>query len=473
MDNMIVGNEYTGKKAVLISVLVTNFVSTFSGSALNLAVPQIAFEFETSASTIGWLVTAYLLAATAFSVPFGRIADISGRRPLYLAGIAIFAASSGLIYFSTSFVMVLILRLAQGVSGAMIFSTNTAILLDAYPANMRGRVLGYSSAMIYVGLSLGPVFGGLLTHNFGWRSVFIVNFIVSATAFFVAFAGIPKNAKTDRGSQESVPRGTEMVGYDVPGMILYSLTMLFILYGFTIVSDGIVGFALIGVGVLLLIVFLRHESRTEHPALEVRLFKNVNFLLSNLAALLNYGATFATGYLVSIYLQIIMSIDAQSAGLIMICQPAFMALIAPFAGKLSDKYSPYKLSSIGMALCSASLASYIFLETESSLVHVIINLVLIGIGFGFFSAPNTNAIMSNVKPADFGVASSLTASMRSLGQVSSMAIITIIMNSNLAGQTLHEAGPETLISVLRISFTIFTGICLIGIIVSFGRKTKK
>jgi MFS family permease len=363
---------------------------------------------------------------------------------------------------------VLILRLIQGVSGAMIFSTNIAILLDAHPKNMRGKVLGYSSAMIYVGLSLGPVFGGLLTHNFGWRSVFIVNFIVSTSALVVAFIGIPKKAKAD--NVDAAPQ--EKVGYDVPGMVLYSLTMLCVLYGFTIVSEGITGYILIGVGVALLAVFLRHETKTKHPALEVRLFKNVNFLLSNLAALLNYGATFATGYLVSIYLQVVMSIDAQSAGLIMICQPAFMALIAPFAGHLSDKHSPYKLASLGMAFCSVSLASYIFLGTESSIVHVIINLVLIGIGFGFFSAPNTNAIMSNVKPADFGVASSLTASMRSLGQVSSMAIITFIMNSNLGGQTLYDAAPETLIAVFRTSFTIFTVICLIGIIISFGRKTK-
>ncbi|MDR3072445.1 MAG: MFS transporter [Clostridiales Family XIII bacterium] len=461
----------TGKSknfAILITVLATSFVTTFSGSALNLSIPEISKEFGISAALIGWLVTSYILCSASLAVPFGRIADMGARRQVYLFGILIFALASGVTFFAQAFWHVLVLRILQGVGGAMIFSTNIAILVNAYPPQMRGKVIGFSVAATYVGLSMGPVVGGLLTHNSGWRSVFLVNFICGLIAFLVALFNVPKTSRAGNKSSK------EKKDYDVPGMLMYFVSMLSTMYGLTILSSGILGWVLTIAGIGLLILFVRHEGRVEHPALAVRLFKNnPNFLLSNLAALLNYGATFATGYLVSIYLQTVQAYDAQQAGLILICQPAVMAVISPFAGRLSDKKSPFLLASIGMAFCAVSLFSYIFLGTDAPMFHIIINLVLVGIGFGLFSSPNTNVIMSSVPPKDSSIASSLLATMRTVGQVLSMAIITFIMNSHLGDKTLQNSPPELLVSAMKTSFIVFAAICAVGVLTSLQRKTNK
>jgi EmrB/QacA subfamily drug resistance transporter len=457
------GPENQKRTAVLITVLATSFLTSFSGSALNLAIPEISREFPTSASLLGWIVTAYILCSATLAVPFGRISDVGGRRPVYLMGILIFALTSGATFFAWNFWVVLVLRILQGIGGAMIFATNIAILVNAYPPQMRGKVLGYSVASTYVGLSMGPVAGGLLTHNFGWRSVFAVNLVAGLLAFFIALLRLPREQKK-----------TGAKSYDAPGMLLYSFSVFGIMYGLTTVSDGWLGTAILVAGLALFFVFLRHELRTEMPALEVRLFKNnPNFLLSNLAALLNYGATYATGYLVSIFLQVVQGHDPQQSGLIMICQPAMMAVVSLFAGRLSDRHSPYRLASIGMAFCTVSLFSYIFVGVEASLGHIILNLVLVGIGFGFFASPNTNAIMSNVKPQDYSVASSLISTMRTIGQVGSMAIITAVTQMRLGSQTFEEAPAIDLVGAMRFAFIIFSIICAAGIFISLQRHSAK
>jgi MFS family permease len=378
--------------------------------------------------------------------------------------------------------MILIPRIFQGISGAMIFSTNTAILVNAFPKERRGKVLGYSVMMVYAGLSMGPVLGGVLTHNFKWPSIFIVSMIFGLIAFIVAVIGLPK---TDDTAHSVTGKGK----YDLPGMLLYSIMIFCILYGFSSIGAGssfdfaftVFGaqlifrfnLLLIILGVVLALIFGRHELRARLPVLQLRLFKkNPNFLFSNLASLLNYGATYAVTYLLSIYLQLIALYDAQITGIILIIQPLIQTVLSPLAGRLSDKYSPFKLASLGMAFCTAGLVSYLFITVDTSMVHIIINLVIVGIGFALFSSPNTNAIMSSVKPQDSTVASSLISTMRNLGHVTSMAILTLIMSAHLGSATFQDATPEQLVDTMHTGFIVFTIICAVGIFVSLQRKKK-
>ena len=348
---IIIGMEkkhYTPEQRTTLFVsVVTAFITTFMGSALNLSVPDIEKDFGVSAAEVGWVVTIYMLTCAALAVPFGRLADMFQRRRILWIGILIFGLSSAAAVISPDMRMLLVFRLGQGVGASMIFSTNIAILVGAFDGGMRGRVLGYSTSATYVGLSAGPVLGGLLNHNFGWRSVFIAAAAVSAVAFYGALKRLPSETK-----REDKP---EM---DIKGNILYILSIIALMYGFSTVTSSVYGPYILAAGAILIILFVRTELTAKDPVIDVRLFRNnLSYTFSNLAALLNYGATFAISYLISIYLQIIMGYDSQTAGMILISSPVVMAVLSPVMGRLSDKYSPYIMSSAGMGLCAAALTS--------------------------------------------------------------------------------------------------------------------
>jgi EmrB/QacA subfamily drug resistance transporter len=448
------------QRTTLLVVIVTSFMTTFIGSALNLSVPAIGHEFKASAVLIGWVITSYILSAAALSVPFGRLSDIIGRKYILVIGILIFAICSGLSAVSWSIVSLIFFRVLQGIGAAMIFSTNTAVLISAFPPTRRGIVLGYAISSTYIGLTAGPVLGGILNHYFGWRSIFIATFVLGLFIALLAFRKLE--------SKEPIVLGEKM---DALGNILYIAMIFSIMYGLSVFSSFYFARFLIPFGILLFVIFIRHELRVLHPIIEVRLFhNNTAYLLSNLAALLNYGATFALGYLLSIYLQLILKFDSQISGMILISQPLLMAFLSPYAGRLSDRISSYKLASFGMALSAAGILSFAFISLTYPVWLIIVNLIIIGIGFAFFSSPNTNAVMSCVEKKDYGVASSILATMRTLGHSGSMVIVTLIMSSHLGTVSFAAAEPEALVQAMRLSFIFFSMICIVGVFISLRRK---
>lgn len=452
------------QKVTIFVAVITSFITSFTGSALNLSVPDIGAEFHVSAVLIGWVVTGFILSSSAFSVPFGRLADLTGRKRILVMGIGLFGIFSLAGGFAWSIESLLVFRVLQGFGTAMIFSTNIAMLVNAFPPQMRGKVLGLSTASTYIGLSMGPVLGGVLNHQFGWRSIFYVTFMLSLFVFFIAGKMLPKSERKAEIKKED---------RDLAGNCLYVSMLILILYGFSSFSAGLHAKICILVGIILLIYFIYHELRVPSPVMEIKLFKeNPSYFLSNLAALLNYAATFAIGYLLSIYLQVIQGFDSQTAGLILICQPVLMAIISPYAGKLSDRKSPYILASFGMGMSALGLFYFAFVQKDTPLWMIILGLMIVGIGFGFFSSPNTNAIMSCVDKKDSGVASSLLATMRTVGQTTSMALVTFIAAMELGNVTLEMAEPTAILDMMHIAFGVFGIICVIGIFISMKRKGK-
>lgn len=448
--------------STILVVIITAFITTFTGSALNLSIPSIGTEFHASATSVGWIVTGYILAAAVLSVPFGRLADLTGRKRILVTGILVFALCSGGSVFAGSMTMLLLLRVIQGIGAAMIFSTNMAVLISVFSPEKRGKVLGYSIASTYIGLSAGPVVGGVLNHYLGWRSIFLLTFAVSAAVFFIAVKKLPAT-KAERSGQSM----------DVPGNILYIFMLTLIMFGLSSVSTLFYAKYLIIAGVILFVIFVLHELRAKSPIVEVRLFAhNIGYSFSNLAALMNYGATFALGYLLSIYLQVVKGFDSQIAGLILISQPLMMAVLSPYAGRLSDRVSPFKLASFGMGLCALGLFSFIFISESYPFPLIIANLIVVGIGFAFFSSPNTNAVMACVDKKDYGVASSILATMRSIGHSASMAVVTFIVSRQMGNVTLREAEPGLLVETMHISFIVFTCVCAAGIFISLKRKPQ-
>ena len=336
----------------------------------------------------------------------------------------------------------------------MIFATAVAILTSVFPPSERGKAIGINTGATYTGLSLGPFLGGYLTQNFGWRSVFFVNVPLGILALMLASWKLKKEWAEAKGE-----------GFDFKGSIIYSLMLLFMIYGLTELA---IPFLI--AGLILMLAFIAYERRVEHPVLEIRLFrKNLTFSLSNLAALLNYSGTFAVGFILSLYLQYVKGLNPQHAGTILISQPVIMAVFAPFAGWLSDRIEPRIVASAGMAVTSLSLFIFSNIDTSTSISLIVANLMFLGFGLALFSSPNMNAIMSSVDRKFFGMASATVATMRLIGQILSMALVMLVF-SILMGKV--EISPEyypMLIESARLSFMLFTVLCFIGIFASLGR----
>jgi EmrB/QacA subfamily drug resistance transporter len=454
-------NGYTiEQKTTILVVVITAFVTTFSGSALNLAIPNMCKEFDVSASTLGWIVTGYMLVLAAFAVPFGRLADITRKKSVFVPGLMTFSIASFASAFVWNFAAMLVCRVVTAIGGAMIFSTSTAILVSAFPGSDRGKVLGFAVASTYIGLSTGPVVGGLMNHYFGWRSIFMLAFLVGMIIFLIALIKLPAGEKN-----------RYKMSLDMPGNILYIAMVLAIMYGFTTIADSKAAVGLIAAGAALLFLFIRHELKAENPVIKMELFtRNLNYSFSNIAALLNYGASGAIGYLLSVFLQVVKGYSSQTAGFIMISQPVFMALLSPYAGKLSDRISPYKLASIGMGLCAIGIAFFIFINISYPLWLIMLALIITGVGFALFSSPNSNAIMSSVESKDYGIASSLQATMRSLGHTSSMAVVTVTVSIYMGNSSFTSTAPGVIVKTMSTSFLIFFIMCAVGIFFSAKRK---
>jgi EmrB/QacA subfamily drug resistance transporter len=447
--------------------MATSFATTFTGSSLNLSIPSIGMEFDVSASLLGWVVTGNILTVAAFSVPFGRLADGIGRKKIFIPGIFLFALTSLVAVFSNSMGFLVVIRFLQGIAGAMIYSTNTPFLINAFLPSQRGRVIGLNIAATYLGLSLGPVIGGFINHQIGWRFIFFIPFSFALFSLVIAWKALP----TDKKLEHYLEAPKEQ--WDILGNLLYVATILATIYGFTMLSTSDSARYFLIVGLILFLFFVGWERKIKNPLIKVTLFtKNRGFAFSNVAALLNYGATFAVGYLIAIYLQVIMGYSSQTAGFIMISQPLIMMVVSPLAGRLSDRFSSYKLSSLGMGFCAFGIMFFALIKIDTSLTWIITGLIVTGLGFGLFSSPNTNAVMGSVADEDHGVASSILTTMRSVGHSSSMALVTIVMGVYMGDLPLSEANPETLMQAIHTIFFIGIFICILGVFFSLARKKE-
>jgi len=411
-----------------------------------------------NAILLGWVATSYLLAAAMSLVPLGRAADIYGRKRIFLYGVSIYTFASFLITISNSTTTLIIFRILQGVGSAMLFGTSVAILTSVFPIEERGKVLGINVAGVYLGLSLGPFLGGILTHYLGWRSIFSVNVLLGVIIIVVIFWKLKGEWAAAKGEK-----------FDFIGSLVYASGLLLLMYGFSLLPkmSGIVSVLIAILGILL---FIKWESQMASPILSINLFKNNTvFIFSNLAALINYCATSAVSFLLSLYLQYIKGLNPREAGIILVAQPIIMTFFSPIAGRLSDKIEPQTVSSIGMGLTTVGLFSLIFLSNKTALTFIIVNLIILGFGFAFFSSPNTNAIISAVEKRSYGVASGTLATMRLIGQMLSMGIVMIIFGIYIGRvQITPEYHPLFLISA-KISFTIFAVLCFGGIFASLAR----
>ena len=343
--------------------------------------------------------------------------------------------------------------------GAALFvSTGMAILTSIFPPQKRGRVIGMYVAAVYVGLSVGPLVGGFLTQQLGWRSIFLVMFPLGLGSVAITFFFL-QGEWADARSQK----------FDILGSLIYTAAILALVYGASILP-ALTGYILLVIGLLGLILFFRQQKRSPYPVFEVSLFlDNHTFVFSSLAALLNYSATFAVTFLLSLYLQYIKGLSPQTAGVVLMAQPVMMALFSPIAGALSDRMEPRLLATGGMVITVVGMGVFSQLHANSSLVGIVCNLLLLGFGFALFSSPNMSAIMGAVAKEQYGIASGAVATMRLMGQMVSMAIATVVLSLLVGRQAIAPYTYDRFLMSTRTVFTISALLCAVGVYFSLFR----
>ena len=449
---------FDDKRAVLVASATAAFLTPLMASSVSVALPSIGREFAMDALSVSWVATSAVLAAAMFLVPFGRLADIYGRKRIFNYGVfafMIFSFSSGIAPSGT---ILIASRALQGMGAAMIFGTSVAMLTSAYPPAERGRVLGINVAATYVGLSAGPFLGGFLTQHLGWRSTFFFTALVALLIITLVMWRLKSESAEAHGES-----------FDLRGSLLYMASLTALMIGFSKLP-GSVGFWGIGAGLSGLVAFVLWENKTPKPLIDTGLFmRNTVFTFSNIAALINYSATSAITFLISFYLQYIKALSPQTAGLILVAQPIMMALFSPFAGRLSDSVEPRIVASIGMSIITVGLGLLAFVGKETSTVLVTLYLLLLGFGFALFSSPNTNAIMSSVEKKLYGVASAMFGTMRLTGQMMSMGIVMLIFAVTIGNVQITPDSYPAFLQSMHIAFLVFSVLCIVGVFASLAR----
>lgn len=445
------------RNALLVSVL-SSFLTPFIASSVAVALPRIGSHLSMDAISLSWVETAYLLSAAAFLVPMGRASDIYGRKKIFLLGMMFGGAASVLATFSSSGTMLIFWRVVQGVGSSMIFGTGIAIVTSIYPASQRGRALGIVLTSVYAGLSAGPFLGGLLTNYLGWKSIFYTNAIVGAVVVVTTLMKIKGEWAESRGEK-----------FDMIGSFLYVVPFTVAIYGFTSLPAAR-GFAMLAIGLAGLVLFGIWELRVRHPIFEMDLLMdNRAFLFSNLATLINYSATFAITFLISLYLQYIKGLSPQAAGLVLVSQPSMQALLSSFTGRVSDRVEPRIVSSLGMASLLIGLLFLSFLKETTGTYLIVLNLLFLGFGFALFVSPNTNAIMSAVDKKFYGVASGTLATMRVVGQTLSMGVVMFMFAHYMGEAQITPEYHEKFLRSMQAIFLIFACLSFLGIFASMAR----
>ena len=446
------------KSAAMAVVTTASFVTPFMYSCLNIALPSIGDHFSMNAVVLGWVITANLLAAVVLLVPFGRLADIYGRKKIFTYGTVITIVSSVLLALSTSTASLILFQVLGGIGNAMTFGTAIAILTSVFQPAERGRMLGINVAAVYTGLSAGPYLGGLLTGYFGWRSIFWANAALELIILILILWKLNSEWAEAKGEK-----------FDFTGSVIYGVAIVAIMYGLSELPAMWAIWVILG-GVLAIFGFIKWEGRVKSPVFNTGLFKNNTvFALSNLAALIHYCATSAVSFLLSLYLQHTRGLDPEAAGLVLVSQPIMMAIFSPLAGWISERIEPRLVASAGMTLTLVGLVLLIFLTPDTTLYYLIPSLLVMGLGFAFFSSPNTNAVMGSVAKRYYGVASATLGTMRLVGQMLSMGVVMLMFVLYMGRVQITPEYYGLFLTGMKVAFIIFAVLCFGGIFASLAR----
>ncbi|PID72656.1 MAG: MFS transporter [Desulfobulbus propionicus] len=448
----------------LIIICLVQFITPFMSAGVNVALPAIGTHFHASTYQLSLATMLYIFGLSGLLLSAGQLADIYGRKKIFLVGISSFILTTTGITFSPTIQFFLAMRLLQGMSNALITTASFAILSSVVPPQQRGKSMGLVIASVYAGLSAGPALGGFLVSSINWQFLFFFSAAFAFIGLVLCFFALKGEWWGNRSQH-----------FDVAGSLLFIITIFCLTAGVTGRKFfGSWTLFLLVLGMLGIVFFFMLERRVCSPMLPVHfLLSNSTLSLSAIAAMLNYAASFGIIFFFSLYLQSIKGLSPQITGLLLMIQTLLQCIFSPGAGKLADRIYPGKLATLGMGLCTISLFCATRIESGSSLAFIVFIFIVMGTGFALFSSPNMTLIMNSVPKELYGMASSLTAIMRNLGMLISMASSTFLVERFMGYAPLTVVTHEAFMRSMQWGMAFFAGISCLGVICSAGRYKER
>ncbi len=448
------------KWRVLFIVCVGIFMSTLDGSILNIANPTIAHEFSVSIQSIQWIVTAYMLVITSSLIFFGKLGDKLGNHKVYARGFLIFTLGSFFCSISTNLFFLVTSRIIQAFGASMLMANGMGIVSHAFPANERGKALGLTGSMVGIGNMIGPSVGGFLIAGFGWPIIFVINIPIGIAGYYLACRYLPK-----------IETAKDTSSYDFIGTTLFALFAVLLIMTLSQTS-GLNLLTLLG-SILALMGFWLYEKRILAPMLDFNLFKIKAFLYGNVLGVFAYTSQTFITFLIPFYLERLLLFSPAYSGLLMTIPPITMAITAPIAGSLSDKYGSDRLTSAGFAILFIAHILCSGLADKISIFYLISALFLSGLGMGLFGSPNNNSIMGSVPTQKVGYTGGFISTIRnfsfSLGIALSTGIFTFFM-------TTYETTYKFALAYSKanqIVYLVGAGLAFVGLIISLTTGSSR
>ena len=440
------------------AIAASQLAAPFMISGVAVALPALGADLNAGATALSLVETLFLAASVSALLPFGRLGDAGDKAKLYKLGLAAFALSSIAIGLAASTGAVLVLRFVQGLASAAIQAGGPALVADVVPPERRGKAFGIVIGSVYAGLTLGPVAAGFLVDLWGWRAVFLVG------GALVLMLLVPLQLLLKNSNRPVFSRSVH-----VPSTALVMAAMLALVAGAATLREGPLGYAGVALGLALFVPFVVLQRRVAAPLLNVEVLMR-NRVLRNalLAQWLLYTNAFGAVFLLSLHLQSVLGQTANTAGQVIAVGSLLMALVAPFAGSLADRYRAQRIAAIGIAVGIVSALMGARLDALSGLLAVGLVLAVQGLGFAFFSSPNMALIMNAVPPERTGIASALGATARALGMVSGMLIVAALVSINLGHEPVG-ADPAAFVATLQVSFWILVGTTSAALVIGLRR----
>lgn len=438
------------KRAVLFAVVATQCAVPFMLSAVGVCLPAIGREYSATAISLSLVESVFLGVNAMFLLPLGRAADILGRGAVFLIGLGLFSLTSFALTLAPSMEVLLAIRAAQAVGGAMTLATGLALVYDAFPVEERGKALGLSSAGIFFGISAGPVLGGLIASHLGWRWVFNLGMAPCALALIACLRNLNWRISFKPGER-----------FDWLGAVTSALGVGLLVFG-SAHTDSPWGLRILAAGALAVALFLVVEARAKSPLLHLGLFSSNRPFSMGLAAMsIVSSAAFGVSFLLSLYLQYGRGMTPAQAGLLLAIQPIVQCLVSPLSGRLAGKLPTHVLAGVGALLSAAGVCLAATLGADSGQGLVMSVLIVVGFGIGLFSTPSMLVVMSSVDQTRYGVASALSGQARTFGMTACMAAVTMVIAHYVGARPL---GPEVFAQYLSAMRAVFIGAGVVGIL---------
>ena len=464
---------YLGK--VMLVACLGSLMGTLDSTIVSVSLPTITKDLGMDGSAAIWVPAAYLVTMAVLLLTVGRYSDMHGRKWVFIGGFSIFTIGSLLCSLASDGGQLIAFRAVQGIGGAFITATSSAIITNTVPPNIRGRALGINTMSIYAGLSLGPALGGLLTHAFGWRSIFLVNLPIGILVIVMAVLWLMETELT-RTSKS----------FDVRGALVFSIALVSLMVALTLGSKQ--GWDLASVSLLVLAIALMpifiwvEKGRKGWAMFDLDLLlHNRLFAAANLSALLNYLAYYNISFMMSFYMQSVLGWSILVTGTVLLVTPVVMALVSPLSGWGSDRLGSRALATGGMAIVMVSMILMLTLDQRSGMDRIVPLMALQGVGMGMFSTPNTSAVMGCVRKDQLGLASGTISLMRTVGMSLSLVIMAMALSVFGSPEVMAAMGdggtgalnPQLFIDGMRASLAVSAVISLVGVVTSSTRPSGK